>query len=57
MTETTRNKIIEAIAECNNFIAKESPRDEKLRPADVAQCLAHCYSHREKLQKMLDDAK
>jgi hypothetical protein len=56
MTESTKRKIVQAIAECNAFIDKESPRDASFRPADVAQHLEFCYKHRERLQKMLTEA-
>lgn len=57
MTESTKNKIIQAINDCNKFIALEEPRRADLRPASVQQHLDFCYQHRAKLQKMLETAK
>lgn len=51
-TQTSR-KIIEAIQECDRFIAKEEPRRNDLRPADVAKTLAFYKQHRLKLAAML----
>lgn len=54
MTTTYRaRKILEAIADCDRFIAKEEPRNPDLRPADVQQHLDYCKAHRIKLQAML----
>ena len=53
MTQETKRKIEQAIAECFAYIAKEEPRAADLRPADVAQHLAFCKSHVVKLQAML----
>jgi len=54
MTDYERRKIVEAISECQRFIDIESPRSADLRPADVAQHLAFCHTHKAKLIKMLE---
>ena len=48
----TRARIRQAIIECDNYIAKESPRAADLRPPEVAQLLAFYIAHREKLLAM-----
>lgn len=53
MTTETRRRILESIAECDRFIAKESPRSADLRPADVAQRLEFSLAHRQKLIDLL----
>ena len=53
LTPNTRRKILDAIKDCDRFIAKEAPRDASLRPADMAQHLAYCYTHRETLLQRL----
>lgn len=53
MSSQTRRKIIEAIQECDRFIAKEEPRAADLRPTQVAQMLEHARQHRIKLIGML----
>ena len=50
------SKIIQAIAECDAFIAKEAPRSADLRPASVAAHLDFCVAHRAKLLGMLEAA-
>jgi hypothetical protein len=50
--ETTR-KIIEAIAECDQYIAIESPRSADLRPAATTALLEKYKAHRSKLAGML----
>ena len=52
-TKERSRKIIEAIAECDRFIAKEEPRAADLRPADMAQHLEFCKTHKAKLIGML----
>lgn len=47
-------RIVEAIAECDRYIAKEEPRDASLRPADVAKRLEFYKAHRAKLVTMLE---
>jgi hypothetical protein len=49
-----RQRIATAIAECDRYIAKESPRAADLRPADVADRLAYYIAHRAKLVAMLE---
>lgn len=46
-------RILQAIAECDAFIAKESARSADLRPADIQQHLDFCIAHRAKLVAML----
>jgi hypothetical protein len=46
MTKEQGRRIIEAIAECDRFIAKEEPRRADLRPADIAKYLEFCKQHR-----------
>lgn len=53
-TEQTR-RILQAIEECDRFIAKESPRSAELRPADVQQTLDFYIAHRAKLQAMISE--
>lgn len=53
MTQDQTRRVIEAIADCDKFIAKEEPRNAALRPADVAQHLEFCKQHKAKLQAML----
>jgi hypothetical protein len=50
--EQTR-KILQAIEECDLFIAKESPRNASLRPADVQKTLDFYIAHRAKLAAMI----
>ena len=52
----TKARIRQAIAECDLFISKESPRSADLRPADVAKLLAYYITHRAKLVEMLKTA-
>jgi hypothetical protein len=53
MTDNQINKIRQAIAECDRFIASEERRDTALRPADVQKHLDFCKTHRVKLLGML----
>lgn len=53
MTKDKERRILEAIAECDRYIAKEGPRAADLRPAWAAQHLAFCQQHRLKLIEML----
>ncbi len=50
--EETR-RILQAIEECDRFIAKESPRNASLRPADVQKTLNFYIAHRAKLAGMI----
>lgn len=53
-TTTEKNRrIIDAIRECDRYIALESPRSEDLRPQKIKDLLASYISHRAKLQNML----
>ena len=58
MTTTTipAHKIKSAIIECDNYIAKEQPRSEALRPQETKDLLAFYINHREKLIEMLKSA-
>ena len=53
LTKENTRRILEAIAECDRFIAKEEPRSADLRPADVAKHLEFCKAHKAKLIGML----
>ena len=53
LTSEQTRRIVEAIAECDRFIALESPRAADLRPADIAKTLAHYIAHRARLVAML----
>jgi hypothetical protein len=53
MTKEQSRRILEAIAECDRYIAKEGPRAPDLRPASEAQHLEFCKQHKAKLQQML----
>lgn len=53
MSQDEARRVIEAIADCDKFIAKEQPRNADLRPAVVQQHLDFCIAHRAKLQAML----
>lgn len=46
-------RILEAIGDCDQFIAKEGPRNPDLRPADMQQHLDFCIAHKQKLIDML----
>ena len=54
--ETTR-KVLEAIDECNRYIAKEEPRAADLRPVEVAKRLEFYKGHNAKLEKMLAEGR
>ena len=53
MTESQKSRIVQAIKECDSFIAKEEPRNSSVRPDEITKLLAFYYSHREMLQKKL----
>jgi hypothetical protein len=53
MTKEQNQRILEAIADCNKFIAKESARNSALRPADVQKTLNFYIQHRNRLIEML----
>jgi hypothetical protein len=53
LTAETTRKILQAIQECETFIAKEEPRAADLRPADVAKTLEFYKQHKLKLIGML----
>jgi len=50
--EQTR-KILQAIEECDRYIAKESPRSADLRSAEIKKLLAFYIAHRAKLLAMI----
>lgn len=56
MSPYTTKKILSAIAECDKFITKESPRRADTRPADVLDLLNRYIAQRAKLVAMLDEA-
>lgn len=53
MTKDQTRRILEAIADCDRFIANEEPRAADLRPAKIAQHLEFCKAHKAKLQNAL----
>jgi hypothetical protein len=53
LTKEKTRRILEAIADCDRYIAKEEPRRADLRPADVAKHLEFCKAHKAKLIGML----
>jgi hypothetical protein len=55
LTSQQRSSIIDAIAQCDRFIAKEEPRIASLRPAAMQQHLDYCKAHRVKLLAMLEE--
>lgn len=50
--EQTR-KILQAIEECDRYIAKESPRAADLRPVEIQKLLEFYIAHRAKLAAMI----
>lgn len=46
-------KILEAIRECDRYIAIEEPRNPKLRPEWAQKTLDHYKAHKAKLQNAL----
>lgn len=56
LTKDQTRRIIEAIAECDRFIAIEAPRAADTRPEWAAKTLAHYQAHRVKLTAMLEAA-
>ncbi len=56
MTSDSRRRVLEAIAECDRYIAKESPRSADLRPIEIAARLDFSRSHRQKLLNVLHAA-
>jgi hypothetical protein len=53
MTKDQNRRILEAIADCDKFIAKESSRNPSLRPADIQKTLDFYIQHRSHLIEML----
>lgn len=53
LTEQQKASIRSAIADCNDYIAKESARSAELRPAQIAKLLEWYVTHRAKLLAML----
>lgn len=56
MTTEQARRVLQSIAECDRFIAKEEPRNPALRPADMAQHLEFCKQHKQRLIAMLAEA-
>ena len=56
MTNYQRNKINEAIADCNRYIEKEGSRASDLRPAEIQKLLDWYHAHRAKLLDKLEAA-
>jgi predicted nucleic acid-binding Zn ribbon protein len=54
-TQEKARRIRLAIADCDRFIAIESPRSEDLRPQDAKEYLEFCIAHKERLIAMLHD--
>lgn len=50
-----QGRILQAIGECDAFIAKEGSRAADLRPASAQKHLDFCIQHKVKLQAMLAD--
>jgi len=57
MNNDRQRRVLEAIADCDRFIAKEGPRAANLRPADMQNHLDFCRAHRAKLINMLTEAR
>lgn len=55
MNADRKQRIIDSIADCDRYIAREEPRSADLRPADVAKRLEWYKAHRQKLIQMLAD--
>ena len=53
MTTDQVARLKKAIADCDRYIAIESPRSADLRPADIAELLEWYIAQRAKLQAML----
>jgi hypothetical protein len=53
ITPEYKRRIMQAINECDAFIAKEQPRNEALRPQEMKDLLAFYIAHRNKLQAMI----
>lgn len=56
MTADQIARIKKAIADCDCYIAIESPRSADLRPAEITELLNWYINHRAKLQAMLSAA-
>lgn len=54
-TSNEGRRILSAIADCDRFIAKESPRRADLRPADIQKTLDFYVAHRARLVAALED--
>ena len=53
MTKEQERRVIEAIADCDKYIAKEGARNPSLQPADTEKLLQWYIGHRTKLTEML----
>lgn len=56
MTKDQERRVVEAIADCDRYIAKERARSPSLRPADVQKRLDWHIEHRAKLISMIGGA-
>lgn len=54
LTKEQTSRVFQAIAECDRYIAIESPRSADLRPVEIARLLDSYISHRAKLVGMLE---
>lgn len=54
MTNNQKARILAAIADCDLFIDKESPRNQATRPTDMQKYLDFCIAHKARLVKMLE---
>ena len=52
-TEAAKRRVMDGIADCDRFIAKEEGRSADLRPANVQQHLDFCIAHKAKLQNAI----
>ena len=53
LSSEQRARVLEAIAECDRYIAKESARADDLRPAEATALLIWYRAHRLKLEGLL----
>lgn len=53
MTKEQTRRVLEAIAECDRYIAKEEPRIASLRPEWATKALAHAKTHKAKLENAM----
>lgn len=53
LTKDQTRRILEAIADCDRYIAKEGPRAADLRPEWATKTMEHAKTHKAKLQSAL----